>query len=206
MMFTLRLQFTRVNSRSSQPSFPRGKSQSLFTRVSFQSLLVGLLLLVSAPVLAQEQASDGAAADSLNTATVNSREVNPERVWWLGAAIGSPQILALTVERRVTRGFHLQGHAGTALLANSVGVRALVMPVSYAVTPYLFGGAGYFFSIFGWELDDDDHYATYAWWGGGMRFPIKRLLFFVEIGDVIELDNDENVLPDAGAAGVLFLF
>ena len=81
------------------------------------------------------------------------------------------------------------------------------MPVSYAVTPYLFGGTGYFFSIPGWELDDDDHYATYFWWGGGVRFPIKRLLFFAEIGDVIELDDDNHdVLPDAYAAGILFLF
>ena len=164
--------------------------------------------MAAVPVAAQEAASEsaGADADSLNFREVNPAEVNPEREWWVGAAIGSPQILAITVERRVTRGLHLQGHAGTALLANSVGARALFMPVSYSVTPYLFGGAGYFFTIFDWHLDDDDLYATYAWWGGGMRFPIKRFLFFVEVGDVIELDDDEDVLPDAFAAGILFLF
>lgn len=195
-----RWRFTRKSSKPEGRHFPRGKSQSYeFTRVNFRPLLVGLVLLVALPVVAQAQ--DPAAADSVETESAKP----PERDWILGVSGGIPQIVALTVERRVQPYVHVQANAGSLLLINSLNARVLLMPEGQSFYPYLFAGGGYFFTLFDFESADNS--AFYSWLGGGVRLRIKRLLLFFEISSVDELDDDATEFSSFGtSAGVLFAF
>ena len=97
-----------------------GFGRAQFTRVNFTVFLAGFLLLGALP--ADARAQEPAPPDS------TAASADPDRVWWVGACVGSPQIIAFTVERRVSRGFHLQGHAGSAILVNSIGARLFSCP------------------------------------------------------------------------------
>lgn len=128
------------------------------------------------------------------------------RAWTWGTALGSPQLIAVTLERSADTPVRIQAHAGTIFfLASSLGVRLLVVSSGHRAAPYAFAGGGIFNIV---EGDGGGALGStgYGWGGAGIRFSTGALTWFAELGGMWGMDTSkgyESALP-ALALGVGF--
>lgn len=149
-------------------------------------------------------------ANLLLIAALVSALLSPEsgeagETWTWGVAVGSPQTIAATLEKRTDSPVRIQGHAGTLLVASSLGIRVLALPWRGGFAPYAFLGAGIFNIV---EGDGGGAMGTtgYGWGGVGFRLPTRGLTWFAELGFLWGMNEDkgyESPLPGL-AIGVGF--
>jgi hypothetical protein len=104
----------------------KGPSNS---RKTVRGAVRGVIFAPAALVLFWAQASNGQAAAAA-------------RDWTWGVAIGSPQLLAATLETRANATLRVQCHAGTLIVLSSVGIRAVMLSRREGIAPYVYLGAG----------------------------------------------------------------
>lgn len=119
-------------------------------------------------------------------------------------AVGFPQCLAVTLERVSDSPAGLQFHAGTVLVASSVGARLLIVR-RHSVAPYAFFGGGVLHVAEG-EGGGGTGATGYGWVGAGLRLGTGSLTWFGELGVVFGLDEGKGYDAAAPtlAVGVAF--
>ena len=124
--------------------------------------------------------------------------------WTWGIAAGMPQTVSLTLEKRSESPLRAQFHAGSVLVASSLGARAVVAGRS-GVAPYAFFGGGVLYITEG-DGGGDTGATGFAWGGAGLRFATAALTWFVELGILAGMDEDimTSSTTPAAAAGVAF--
>lgn len=152
----------------------------------------GVIFALAALVLFWAQASTGQAAAAA-------------RDWTWGVAIGSPQVLAVTLETRADATLRVQCHAGTLLVLSSVGIRAVMLSPREGIAPYVYLGAGIVHTAEG-EGGGPQGSTGYGWGGVGARLPQRGVTWFVELGVQGGMDTGrgyESWLPSV-AIGIAF--
>jgi hypothetical protein len=127
----------------------------------------------------------------------------PDRRFALGLSFGSPQSLAVTAEVTVRPGIHLQVNAGTLIIVTSGSVRAIAVPETMKIAPYLFLGGG---GVYILPLDGgEEGFSSYTWWGVGVRLRAGRFHPFLEVGEVGNLNRNHGYEERYPAAAAGFL-
>lgn len=125
--------------------------------------------------------------------------------WAWGAAVGSPQLLAATLEKSTGPAMRVQGHVGTVLLLSSAGVRALLLSSRRGIAPYAYAGVGILHTAEG-EGGGPLGSTGYGWGGVGVRVPMGGLTGFGEVGVLGGMATSRGYEPGlpGAAVGVVF--
>lgn len=123
-----------------------------------------------------------------------------------GMAFGVPQLLALNLERDLSRGATLSFHVGTAVLARSYGGRVMFGPTRVGLHPYL--GVG--LSVIEVTVLDDlwdvgDNSAYLGWTSPGLRYRTELFELFGELSGLFGPDVKRGFVV-LGGAGFLLRF
>jgi hypothetical protein len=160
----------------------------MLTRISLRALIVIVLIPI------------------LSSVPANAVEAEKDRgsVAW-GVTVGSPQMIALTLETHQNQPLRLQLNFGTIILASSLNCRLLLTRVTGDVRPYAFLGGG-LLHFAECEGGGGCGWTGLVWGGGGIAVPVWSIRLFGEIGIIGGMDEDKGYESPAPAVAVGILF
>ena len=120
----------------------------------------------------------------------------------VGVFVGYPQTVGPTLEIRSHRDFRFQVSAGTVFFVSSVSGRLLIGDTADGFKPYGFAGGG-LIDINEISSSGDPLGTTgFFWYGGGVRFQVRRVSLHLEIGSLAGMDVSKNYESTSPAAAV----
>jgi hypothetical protein len=123
----------------------------------------------------------------------------------LGATVGDPQLVALTLETHQNAPVRLQANLSTIIVYSSVSGRVILIRPNGRFLPYGFAGGGVLHAAIG-DWGTARGATGFVWAGVGLRLRYGAVALFGELGHYGGMDTSKGYEPSQTSYAVGFLY